>query len=333
MTRYLYLRPLAGTGCKFTRLFFNHMNQKAQISFPVQFLLLLGLVGIGMVVGSLLMAALGTSLLDVPLLQVPDAMNKQENANISRLLNTMATLLAFLVPAIVFAKIIKRKPFAYLGFNLKMNLKQVGLVVLITFAGMILSGALGMLNQEIPLSEEWLSKAKALEQTYKNAMLNMAYMNSFSDFLLAIIVMALAPAIFEEVLFRGAFQKVFIEWTKNAWIGIIITSILFSAIHFSFFGFLPRIALGMILGLIFYYTNNLWLSILQHFLNNAFIVTQLYILQSQGKSVEKAMDETMPVWWGLIGLSLLVVLFRQLYLQKQITSDPALIQEPISTNE
>jgi membrane protease YdiL (CAAX protease family) len=190
-----------------------------------------------------------------------------------------------------------------------------------------------MLNQDIPLSEEWLKKAKELEQTYKDVMLNMAYMKNAGDFILAILVMALAPAIFEEVLFRGAFQQIFIQWTKNAWVGIIITSILFSAIHFSYFGFLPRIALGMILGLIFYYTNNLWLSILQHFLNNAFIVAQLYIVQSQGKSVEEAMDETMPVWWGLIGLALLILLFKQLYKQKPAIPSPIISSESVSGHE
>jgi uncharacterized protein len=310
------------------------MNQKAEISYPVQFLLLIGLVGVGMIIGSLVMAGLGASMLDVPFLKVPDAMNKPENANISRLLNTVATLLAFFIPAVVFAKIVNRRPpLNYLGFNLKLTGKQVVLVILITFAGMILSGALGMLNQDIPLSEEWLKKAKELEQTYKDVMLNMAYMKNTGDFILAILVMALAPAIFEEVLFRGAFQQIFIQWTKNAWVGIIITSILFSAIHFSYFGFLPRIALGMILGLIFYYTNNLWLSILQHFLNNAFIVAQLYIVQSQGKSVEEAMDETMPVWWGLIGLALLILLFKQLYKQKPAIPSPIISSESVSGHE
>lgn len=310
------------------------MNQKAEISYPVQFLLLIGLVGVGMIIGSLVMAGVGASVLDVPFLQVPDAMNKPENANISRFLNTLATLLAFFFPAVVFAKIVNRRPpFHYLGFNLKMNGKQIVLVILITFAGMILSGALGMLNQHIPLSDEWLKKAKELEQAYKNVMLNMAYMRNAGDFILALLVMALAPAIFEEVLFRGAFQQVFIQWTKNAWVGIIITSILFSAIHFSYFGFLPRIALGMILGLIFYYTNNLWLSILQHFLNNAFIVAQLYIVQSRGKSVEEAIDETMPVWWGLIGLALLILLFKQLYKQKPAILSPIISPAPAPEHE
>lgn len=280
-----------------------------------------------MVFGSLLVAALGSNMLGVSLLQVPDALNRPQNANISRLLNTLATLIAFLIPAIVFAKVLSKQPFSWLGFNKRMNGKQMLIVVLITFAGMILSGSLGMLNQKIPLSENLLKQAQQLENAYKNAMMNMAHMTSLTDYLLAMLVMALAPAIFEEVLFRGAFQQVFVGWTKNAWAGIIITSILFSAIHFSFFGFLPRIALGLILGLIFYYTNNLWLSILLHFLNNGFVVTQLYILSAQGKAIDKVMDETMPIWWGSIALILLVVLFRlllaesnQLKTEKNVTN-------------
>ena len=91
--------------------------------------------------------------------------------------------------------------------------------------------------------------------------------------------------------------------------------------------------MGITLGLIFYYTNNLWLSILQHFLNNAFIVAQLYIVQLQGKSVEKAMDETMPLWWGLVGLALLILLFKQLYKEKPVMASPIISPAPVSTNE
>lgn len=308
------------------------MNQRQQISYPLQFLMLLLLVGLFMVFGSLLVAALGSNMLGVSLLQVPDALNRPQNADISRLLNTLATLVAFLIPAIVFAKVLSKQPFSWLGFNKRMNGKQMLIVVLITFAGMILSGSLGMLNQKIPLSENLLKQAQQLENAYKNAMMNMAHMTSLTDYLLAMLVMALAPAVFEEVLFRGAFQKVFVGWTKNAWAGIIITSILFSAIHFSFFGFLPRIALGLILGLIFYYTNNLWLSILLHFLNNGFVVTQLYILSAQGKAIDKVMDETMPIWWGSIALILLVVLFRLLLAESnQLKTETAVTNPEMNT--
>jgi len=190
------------------------MNQRQQISYPLQFLMLLLLVGLFMVFGSLLVAALGSNMLGVSLLQVPDALNRPQNANISRLLNTLATLVAFLIPAILFAKVLSKQPFSWLGFNKRMNGKQVLIVVLITFAGMILSGSLGMLNQKIPLSENLLKQAQQLENAYKNAMMNMAHMTSLTDYLLAMLVMALAPAVFEEVLFRGAFQKVFVAGPK-----------------------------------------------------------------------------------------------------------------------
>lgn len=305
------------------------MNQRQQISYPLQFLMLLVLVGLCMVFAAILVLALGSNLLGVSSMQVADAMNRSQNVNISRFLNTLGALISFLMPAILFAKIVSKQPFSWLGFNKRMNGKQMLIVVLITFGGMILSGSLGMLNQKIPLSENMLKQAQQLENAYKNAMMNMAHMTSLTDYLLAMLVMALAPAVFEEVLFRGAFQQVFVGWTKNAWAGIIITSILFSAIHFSFFGFLPRIALGLILGLIFYYTNNLWLSILLHFLNNGFVVTQLYILSAQGKAIDKVMDETMPIWWGSIALILLVVLFRLLLSESnQLKTETAVTTNP-----
>ena len=135
-------------------------------------------------------------------------------------------------------------------------------------------------------------------------------MKTMSDYLLSILVMAVAPAIFEEMLFRGAVQKIFVGWFKNSFWGILIASVLFSAIHFSFFGFLPRVALGMILGYVFYFSRNLWLNIFIHFLYNGIIVTQLFVAAKQGKQIDKAMDETMPIWLGLIAVISIFVLLR-----------------------
>ena len=66
----------------------------------------------------------------------------------------------------------------------------------------------------------------------------------------------------------------------------------------------------MVLGLIFFYSKNIWLNIALHFLNNAFVVTQLYIVSRQGKSIEKTIDESMPIWWGAIALVLLIIFFK-----------------------
>jgi hypothetical protein len=122
--------------------------------------------------------------------------------------------------------------------------------------------------------------------------------------------MALGPAIFEEAFFRGGMQNILQKWTRNPWLAIGLTSLVFSAIHFSYYGFIPRLALGVVLGLLFHYSGSLWLSIAGHFFNNALVVTQIYILTLQGKSIDQAMEETGPIWVGLLTLLIMAGLFR-----------------------
>lgn len=286
------------------------MNQRSTINYPLQFAFLLGLMGVFIVLTAFLIPFTGSLLMHVPFMQVTDQLNRPENINISRVLNTLASLLVFLLPALFLARIISKRPFTQLGFNTAISGKQIFWMCLILFAGIMLSGALGELNEKIPIPAQWYAKAKALEDAYKASMLSMATMKTPLDYILTLLVLAAAPALFEEVLFRSGFQQVFIGWTNNKWAGILIAGILFSSFHFSYFGFLPRMALGVILGLIFYYSKNIWLSILLHFLNNAFVITQLYIASGMGKSVSKTMDESIPSWWGIIALVLLLVFFR-----------------------
>ncbi|MES2331525.1 MAG: CPBP family intramembrane glutamic endopeptidase [Bacteroidota bacterium] len=286
------------------------MDQKPVINYPSQFAFLLGLMGVCMVISAVMIGLIGTSVLHVPAGDLQKTLSLPENVNLSRLLNTAASFLCFFVPAFVLAKVLSKKPFKQLGFVSAISGKQIALILALTITGIMLSGALGQLNEWIPLPAQWWAKAKALEEEYKAAMMPMATMRSLSEYLLALLVLGAAPALFEEVLFRGGFQQVFVGWTKNKWVGIIITSILFSAIHFSYFGFLPRVGLGIVLGLIFYYSKSLWLNIFLHFLYNGLVVTQLYIMSQKEKPIGKTMDENMPMWWGLVALVVLVALFR-----------------------
>lgn len=288
------------------------MNQKSQTSYRAQFVILLALVGVFMIIGSALLVLLGSKQLHVSIANVPAALNQPENVAVARWLNTLASFVVFFIPALVFTKIIYplQRPLTHLGFNGVMNTRQLLIVFFLTIAAVFFSGFLGELNQHIALPEKWMIQAREMEEAYKKTMLSMAVMKNFSEYLLALAILGIAPAIFEEVLFRGAFQQLFIGWTRNAWAGIAITSIIFSAIHFSYFGFLPRAALGVVLGFVFYYGKNLWLNILLHFLNNALVVTQLYIAGRMGKPIEKAMDENAPLWTGIIGLIGVIILLK-----------------------
>lgn len=96
--------------------------------------------------------------------------------------------------------------------------------------------------------------------------------------LINILIIAVIPAIGEELLFRGVLQNILIKWTKNTFAGVFITSLAFALLHFQFLSVLPRFILGMVLGYIFVWTRSLWMPVLAHFVNNAFAVVYYYLL-------------------------------------------------------
>jgi membrane protease YdiL (CAAX protease family) len=88
---------------------------------------------------------------------------------------------------------------------------------------------------------------------------------------------------------------------------VIITSLFFSAIHFSYYGFLSRLALSIVLGLLYAYGRNLWVPILAHFVNNAIAVGQVYYLRRTGQSVVDNIDDKFP--WPAVFLMVIMFYF------------------------
>jgi hypothetical protein len=114
-------------------------------------------------------------------------------------------------------------------------------------------------------------------------------------------------------------------------LSIIIVSILFSAAHFSFYGFLSRIFLGVILGLLYQYSGKLWLNIIAHFFNNALAVTAIYVYKTQGKSMKEAIGEnTDASWWGILLLPFVIGLF---IVFRKIAEKPKETSAGITRNE
>ncbi|MEX2233473.1 MAG: CPBP family intramembrane glutamic endopeptidase [Cyclobacteriaceae bacterium] len=106
--------------------------------------------------------------------------------------------------------------------------------------------------------------------------------DSAGELVFALIIIAILPAIGEEIVFRGLIQNELYRGTKNIHVSIWFAAFLFSAIHFQFFGFIPRLLLGALFGYLYYWSGNLMLAIVAHFVNNAVSVVALYLYQ-QGK--------------------------------------------------
>jgi len=268
------------------------------------------LTGVGFLVGSFVSLGIAASYLHVSFEKLPDAFEHATNANLSRLLQFISTFFFMALPAFLFARINNRKAFEYIGFNSALSGKQVFLIVGIVFLCLIISGILSQVNAMIPLSKQAEQYFKSLEDNYNKQMLAIANMKTAMDYIISLIMIALLPAIFEEMLFRGALQPIMINLSKTSFMGILITSILFSAIHLSYYGFLPRVALGLIIGYIFYFSKNLWLASATHFFYNAFGVTQIYALSKRGLLTQEAMkDDTFPLYFALLAAGALYIIF------------------------
>jgi membrane protease YdiL (CAAX protease family) len=292
-------------------MFDYELNERPRFSPWLQFAILLCLTGVGLVIGTSISIFIALSYLHIPALQLQDALAKTENANLSRAIQFISTFFAMAVPAIIFSRIINRKPFLFIGFNSAISRKQIFIVIVIVIIALVLGAALSELNAMVPISKSLEQSFKKMEEEYNKQVFAIANMKTVQDYILSLIIIALLPAIFEEMLFRGCLQPVMINITKNAFAGIFITAILFSALHASFYGFLSRLALGLILGYIFYYSKNLWLSIIFHFLNNALGVTQLYALSKKGSLNPNVMnDDTLPLYYGLIAVVALYFAFK-----------------------
>jgi membrane protease YdiL (CAAX protease family) len=310
---------------------------KQPISYLGQLAILIGLSGGGLVIGGIISIIIfivmkgGSGLSSL----TESEMLKPENANINKVIQLASTLFLFFTPAFFFALIVNGKPFNYLGFNKKVSIKQLALVVLVASTGLFLSGSLGELNQLIPISKSARHYFQVLEDKYVDEMLSMVQIKTATDYIIGLLIIALAPAILEELFFRGALQQLLTNWTKKPWLAIAITSVVFSAVHFSYFGFLPRAMLGAVLGLLFYYSKNIWTNILAHFLNNAIAVSQIYFLSFSGKVDKKVLqdlDKSQLGGWqiALVGIASAVAMIVWLgYFKKE--SDKTLVKIQLET--
>jgi membrane protease YdiL (CAAX protease family) len=107
------------------------------------------------------------------------------------------------------------------------------------------------------------------------------------DLVICLLVSAVAPAVAEELFFRGAMQQLFLEWTRKPHMAVFATAFLFSFLHVDPFNFISRFILGVALGYMFWWSGSLRLSIAAHFAFNAFGIVNIYLVQHYPES-----------WWA-----------------------------------
>jgi membrane protease YdiL (CAAX protease family) len=219
-----------------------------------------------------------------------------------------------ILPSILFYRWQGKRLFNECGLQNEFDFKKIALSMAMILSLVPLINAMAFLNSLLSLPEAlsdfeiWMLESEKENEAIINAFV---HTDNWFDWTFSFFLMAALPAVGEEIIFRGTLQKLLFEKLKNQHLAIWITAILFSAVHFQFFSFLPRVVIGAGLGYLFAYTGNLRLSIAAHFANNAFALIMIKLTDLQLTSLN-------PDEWGsgdymwvelLVSLALFTFLF------------------------
>ncbi|HEY0066182.1 MAG TPA: CPBP family intramembrane glutamic endopeptidase, partial [Flavisolibacter sp.] len=182
----------------------------------------------------------------------------------------------FVIPVVLFAYFSDPRPGQYLGLRQPTKNRYWAFALLIMIIAIPLVQYTGFLNRQINLGPEMQRWIQTQEEQANRIIGYMLKNRAPKELILNLIFIALMAGIGEELFFRGVLQRMFIRWFRHPWAGILVTAILFSAIHMQFLGFIPRLLMGVLLGAIYWYSGSLWVAIAAHFVYDAFIIMMVY---------------------------------------------------------
>ena len=232
-----------------------------------------------------------------------------------RLSSAIQMVLMFFMPAITLITWSGNKPIIFLGLqSSRDSLVLYLLAFAILLGGMPFITLISELNQMLVLPqwlsglELWMKNLEESAQVTTNLLLEGT---SIWDLLGNILFIGVFAAVAEEVFFRGALQQLLGKLFKNKHLSVWVTAFIFSLLHMQFYGFLPRIILGAVLGYLFVYSKNLWIPIFVHFLNNALVVIFNFFFRENSvyQYLEHPAITLTFLVAGLVSLGLLVYLF------------------------
>lgn len=222
----------------------------------------------------------------------PSGLNTPEGIILYKYLMVVQFLGFFIIPSLILGWLYHGNFIEYLHLNrttwsstfLYTALAVLMLIPLINFVGEINS------HMQFPgfLSgvEDWM---RTKEDEAKIITERLLKVEGIAGLMFNVFMIAMMPALGEELLFRGVIQRIFTNMTKNYHWGIWIAAFLFSTIHFQFYGFIPRFLLGAMFGYLLVWTGTIWAPILAHFVNNTMAVVGYYLIDKQviSKDIEQ----------------------------------------------
>lgn len=285
-----------------------------------KFLITVGIILLSAVLFTLISTIMATLIYGISMAELQVLVNdpsKPAALSIFKIVQTVSATGTFLVPPFILAWLFSRDPMNYLSLKRTPMYYSAMVVILIMLGVTPLINFLGEINSQMHLPaflksvEVWMKQAEDRAGQLTDAFLKM---ETPGDFLFNILMIGLLPAVGEELVFRGIVQKLFQQWSKNTHVAIWSSAFIFSAMHMQFYGFIPRMALGGMLGYMLAWSGSLWFPILGHFVNNAGAVVFMYLFQRGITDIDPDKIGTESDYAGVVfSLAVTVVLLFALY--------------------
>ena len=300
-------------------------NQATNRGIFASVLLLVLFIMLGLALGNIIGIGLSLPMFGADYQEMINAfMDPTSNPDSRRALlivQACSSLFGFILAPMAFYTFIEKSNPVHLFHSRRLDTGLMILVGLIVLVFMVANSVVIEWNMNVdlgqlsPAFEEW---ASAKEEQLKELTEYLTRFENIGGLLVGIVVIAVLPAIGEELVFRGLGQRMFQGITNNHHAGIWIAAFLFSFIHLQFYGFFPRFLLGALFGYIYYWSGNLWYPIFAHFVNNGFTLLMLYMYQQDVTDLNVEDTESVPVYSAL--LALVVTVGMLYYFRKRFTA-------------
>jgi membrane protease YdiL (CAAX protease family) len=287
----------------------------------ISLLIIFALVGIGfLLVGPLIGVLVASAFYDTSFLQrMADSETTIGDAMPLLVVQGCATLIGLIITPVVYVNMMENKSikkFLATERDVKtyLILLVLGVCFMVTISPIVEWNMSVQFPDFMKSFDEW---ARAKEDQLIGVTKLLTNFTSINQFLFSLLVIALLPAIGEELVFRGLIQNEILRGGSNPHLAIWIAAFLFSAIHMQFFGFFPRMLLGAMFGYLYWWSGNLMIPILAHFIHNGFTLTMIYFYNIGIIDVNVDSEESAPLLLVVVCVVLTAVLL--FYLKNYFT--------------
>lgn len=204
----------------------------------------------------------------------------KQSAHSMRMAQTIQTIFMFFLPSLAFAYFHEGNSKNYLKAGHFNNIVFLLAVVVLIIVIQPLVNTISYYNHQIILPDSLSSIEQWMKESEQSAerTVNLLFSDkSVSGLIFNLLVVAVMAGLAEEFFFRGCLQQIMQKIFSNKHVAIWVTAIIFSAVHFQFYGFFPRILLGALLGYLFLWSANIWVPVIVHTVHNGFNVVLSYI--------------------------------------------------------